>query len=215
MKKLLNLTAGVFFMAAGSASAADVDAPPPPLRGYYDWTGVYAGVFGFYTSGTADASIVSGGSGSDSFTIDGAQFGGLAGYNFQDSWIVYGVESDLGFNDVDGTSALGPINDFDVSPTWHLRGRVGFAMDNVLPFFAAGLSTGDGDARVAGFGAPSVIHLGWNVGFGVDWGITDNIIVRAEYIYDDFSTGTYKYAPGNIDIKWTSNTARAAVMFKF
>jgi outer membrane immunogenic protein len=215
MKRVLILSASLCFMAAGSASAADMDAPPPPAGGYYDWSGFYVGAFGGYATGTAHAVAGNGLSGSDTFDIEGAQYGGLAGYNFQDSWIVYGVESDIGFNDVDGTAFSGGLDDFDVNPSWHLRGRVGIAMDNFLPFLAGGVSVGDGDARIAGLGAPSQLHFGWNAGLGLDWGVTDHIVLRAEYIHEDYYAETYKYAPGDIDIDWSSNTARAAAIVKF
>jgi len=190
------------------AHAADFASEPT-----YDWSGFYAGVFGSYTSGTADSEVIGGSS--DSFTIDGPQLGGLAGYNMEMNRVVLGVEADAGLLAVDGVGFGGGIDDFDVTPLAHVRGRVGLPLHRVLPFIAAGLTLADGDARSPGNGAPSNLHLGWNIGAGLDLAVTEHLVLRAEYVYDRVSTETYSFTPGDIGFGWDSSTVRGALVWKF
>lgn len=194
--------------SAMAAHAADLSSRPA-----YDWSGFYAGVFGSYTSGTADGEVIGGGS--DSFAIDGLQLGGLAGYNMELNRLVFGVEADAGLRAVDGVGFGGGIDDFDVTPMAHLRGRIGLPLDRLLPFIAAGLTLGDGRARSPGNGTPSNPHLGWNIGAGLDLAVSERLVLRAEYIYDRLSTETYSFAPGDIDFGWDSSTLRGALVWKF
>ena len=86
----------------------------------YDWSGFYGGAFGSYAFGTAKGSVVT-------------KCGPCS-----DSF------------DIDGTGFHGTIGVFDIGPLAHVRARVGFAVDRVLPFVAGGLTVGDGDT-----------HCGW------------------------------------------------------
>lgn len=203
------LTAAVLLAFTASAHAADVNVPPAA----FDWSGAYIGGFGAYSFGTAHGEASTGAT--DSFSIDGFQGGVLGGYNLQLNNIVLGAEADVGYNDIDGEGFGGAIDDFDVNPTVHVRARAGLPLGQIMPFIAAGLSVGDGDARIAGLGAPSHWHFGWNAGAGLDAALTQKILVRAEYIYDSLGAKTYNYAPGDIDFDWSASTVRMAVILKF
>jgi outer membrane immunogenic protein len=208
MKKILFMAAAACLYAGSSANAADIAAP------VYDWSGFYIGVFGQYAFGSADAQVIGGPQ--DSFDIDGWQGGGLAGYNYQMNNIVMGLEGDIAIPHVHGTSSAAVnIDNFDLSPTGHIRARLGYAVDNFMPFIAGGLSIADGDTRIPGAGDVSRTHYGWNIGGGVDWGVTQNIVVRAEYIFDDYSTERYNIGKNSYDVGASTSTVRAAVMWKF
>src|SRR6516162_3934637 len=92
-------------VAAGCAAAADLSvaplykAPPPQATPLYNWTGFYLGVNGGGGWGQSWWQ-------SPSTTIDlsGAQLGGTAGYNMQFGNAVLGVEGDLDWSNLKGTS---------------------------------------------------------------------------------------------------------------
>lgn len=195
-------------LVSGTAMAADLPIDPPT----HDWTGFYLGATGSYLFGDVHGDA---GCCSDDFDIDGFQLGGIGGYNFAFGGFIAGVEADLAMLDVDGKGFGGGIDDFDVSPTAHLRGRIGLPTQRALIFLATGLTAADGDARNPGNGVPSQWHLGWNAGAGVDFALTDHIAVRAEYIFDQLFEETYSYPAGDIDFDWTSSTVRAAVIWNF
>ena len=142
MKKLLAgcLVAGAL-LAAQSAAAADLSvaplykappAPPSLLTPAYNWTGLYFGVNGgggwgrSWWSGNATGVNVSGG-----------LIGGTAGYNWQTSNVVLGVEGDVDWSRLQGNtvSTLCP-NGCSTSDTWlsTVRGRVGYSFDRVMPY---------------------------------------------------------------------------------
>jgi opacity protein-like surface antigen len=60
---------------------------------------------------------------------------------------------------------------------------------------------------------------GFNVGAGIDWAITPNVIARLEYIFDDYGSPTITTAKWDWnDRKLTDyydNTVRVALAFKF
>lgn len=211
MKKFVLTACTALSLSAGAAMAADVSAPA-----VYDWSGFYTGIYAAGVSGTADFDVVGGGPNGD-FGIDGFRLGGLAGYNIQNNDIVFGVEGDFGFFDVDGAGAGGAIDDLDIEPEGRVRARLGMAMDNILPFIAGGVSIADGDATVPvpGGGNDSNVHWGFNVGAGLDMAFSETLVGRVEYIYDTYGTERYDYPGGSIDFDWDSHTVRAALIWNF
>lgn len=126
----------------------------------------------------------------------------------------------------------------------HLRARAGFAVDRALFFVAGGLAVAshtlgveetmtDGEISPCGgievsvcgaspasttqsLGEDSKTHVGFTVGGGVEYALTDNVLLRAEYIYDDYGEENYEDEDGNrYDVDLTAQTVRAAVSFKF
>ena len=81
-----------------------------------------------------------------------------------------------------------------------IRGRVGVAFDRVLIFATGGVAFGgfNTDVSLSTFdatGAPffasasrSNTRVGWTVGGGIEYAITNNWSVRAEYRFTDFGT---------------------------
>jgi outer membrane immunogenic protein len=197
MRKLLLAAASIVAMS-GSAFAAD-----PVEACADDWSGFYGGVHGGYAFGDADTDIGNTG-------IEGFMGGGLAGWNFQTCNFVIGMEGDIGFGEIDGRN--GNVDDFDVEPNGHLRVRAGLPMDNIMPFIAGGLAIADADLRQNGGGNHTDLHLGFSIGAGVDVAVTQNIVIRGEYIYDIY--GSEDYNPGG-DVDFDTHTLRAAAIFKW
>jgi outer membrane immunogenic protein len=224
--------ASIAFM--GTALAADLPTrktapeftPPPPP---FTWTGFYVGGYaggGFGSAHWNDLPFPNFTNGSN---LDPSGFvgGGLAGFNYQTGPAVFGIEGEVGYNGVSSSQDYiyrdGTLRHekFDSSDVERIRGRLGYAFNNALLYFAGGGSFTDGRLSIfnPAFGTGAAVsksYTGFNVGGGVEYAFTSNWIGRVEYIYDDFGNETY--APGAFDarrVSFTENTVRAAIEYKF
>lgn len=199
------LLAGAAALSLGFVSAAQAADPiiyeqPPVMMpaAMYDWSGFYAGVVGGYATGDADwsATIPDGGS----FDIDGAFIGGVVGYNVQHGAWVWGIEGDLAWAGIDGSGVAADDDDISVDINWigSVRGRVGYAFDNILPYVTAGVAFGDADIGISGDlnASDSQLHVGWTAGLGVEVGITQNVSASLEYRYTDLGSEDYDFGAG-------------------
>jgi outer membrane immunogenic protein len=212
---------GAAYSSVSAASAADVT---PACTD--NWSGIYFGGFGGYSFGDNDTVGAVGdadwsgflGGPLGGFNIElGHTFGGV----FEGCDFVIGIEGDVGFGEVDGRD--GVVNDIDLEPNGHIRARLGHPLDDIapfdgmkiMPFVAGGLAIADVDMRIPGLGVDSHTHFGFSIGGGVDLKLTDNIIVRGEYLFDDYESKTYNYPGAAVRVDGFTNTFRGAVMFKF
>jgi outer membrane immunogenic protein len=201
MKKLLFSCAAILAFS-GAAMAADVSEP---VASTYDWTGPYVGVHAGYLWGDVDVTYEDLGGGGE---IDGFIGGGLAGYNYQSDNLVFGVEGDFGLTGADGNGlvcmdACTEIYSYDMNWNAHLRGRVGLAMDRTLLFVAGGLAIAEHELgatygnQMTGSGTET--HYGFTIGGGAEYAMTDNLLLRIEYLYDDYGDKRYNFGedPGD------------------
>ncbi len=187
---------------AGAAAAADaVVYNPVPEASGYNWSGAYVGAeVGYVVGGNADY-LWETGVGTDAdynFThgVDGI-FGGIyAGHNYQfDGGLVVGAEADIVWGDVGGSS-LAPgdasyLADTAIDWSGAARARLGYAMDRFLPYVAGGIAFAyldyteyeDGDFYSAG----DANLVGWTLGIGAEYAITDDWLLRGEYRYTDYN----------------------------
>ncbi|GLK76308.1 outer-membrane immunogenic protein [Methylopila jiangsuensis] len=150
---------------------------------------------------------------------DGWLFGAQAGYNMQldGSPIVFGVEADISYADIDDTRrydipplapAAGNIRSTFKQELEYLgtvRARVGYAFDRVLVYGTGGLAYGEvktsarffnnqppaGGGGALGFSdSKSNVEVGYTVGGGVEYAVTDAISVKGEYLYYDLGDTT-------------------------
>jgi len=181
MKKTI-LTMTVAMSAAGSAAAADLPRGPapyyPPPASVYNWTGFYAGLnlgyeWGKVTSSSIDPSGIAG--------------GGQIGYNWQVGQFVLGAETDIQASAADDTFAP-----YKFSNPWFgtLRGRAGFAINNVLLYGTAGLAYGDLKAEFGGLDESKTL-VGWTGGLGMEVGFTPGWSAKVEYLYMDLGSRAY------------------------
>jgi len=181
--------------------------------------------------------------------------GGQAGYNWQTGAFVLGVETDFdgstlskSFNNV-GTPFVGAgglTGDFLTvngknSLTWlgTTRGRVGFVAtpDNRLMIYGTGgVAYGGGNSQFSVFdattgsifsGNPSSTRVGWVIGGGVEYAITNNITIKGEYLYADLGSDSFSsvgnlasatFFPGVVvsgKIDYNASIFRAGVNYKF
>jgi outer membrane immunogenic protein len=233
LRKLL-MTTTVMCVAAGTALAADlpyskgppVYAPPPPP--VFSWTGVYIGAQVGYQWGTSK---------SDVYGIDGAAVGSLPsinnsgivggahiGYNYQFSQIVFGIEGDVDGLGNSGSNNYGLLSSYttreDIDGS--VRGRLGVAWDRVLVYGTGGVAFGNFRNTYSspiGYDSLSTTRTGWTVGGGLEYAVTNNWSIRAEYRYTDF--GHYNDAldyslPGDyLRRHETDNSVKAGFSYKF
>lgn len=141
--------------------------------------------------------------------------GVLAGYSVQYGNFVIGAEGDFNYTGFDGTlrsdasdvmsQVLPPTStratdEVDYRGNWFgtLRGRLGYAFDNLLVYGTGGLAYGKLDIKqslVADNGGDSISwqskrdawKLGWTLGGGLEYGI-DAWTVGLEYLYVDLNS---------------------------
>ena len=141
MKKAA-LAAVALLMTTAAASAADIPRAPyytaPAPLGVYSWAGPYLGLNAGYQWG-----------GTSNNPTEPAGFAGgiTAGYNWQSGQFVFGGETDLQISSADDTFAP-----WQFTNPWFgtLRGRAGYALNNILLYGTLGLAYGGVTANVAG-----------------------------------------------------------------
>lgn len=192
----------------------------------YNWTGAYVGGQVGYSWGTSRYSNEL--DERFKFEPDGVLGGLYGGYNYQlENNIVLGVDADFVFSDMKDNSGK-YYDDGDLDPSmrsklkmrWNgaARLRVGYALDNLLPYVAGGVSYGDYYMKASddedSSGKKSVHRAGWNIGAGVDYALSDSLIARLEYRYTDY--GKASVLSGISDrLKLRTHDVRLGVAYKF
>jgi outer membrane immunogenic protein len=196
--------------AAVTAHAADLPSrpayAPPAAVPVYNWTGIYLGINGGYGWGKQDPlSLLSNQFDSFNTNIDGWMFGGTFGAQIQSGHVVLGVEGDIDWANIKGTATvvptiLGAPAPFSASLATEItsvstvRVRIGYAAQNWLLYGTGGVAvvSGKTNARLAGVACGTVGNLpcsgdstrvGVAAGGGVEYGITPNWSVKAEYLW--------------------------------
>jgi outer membrane immunogenic protein len=177
---------------AGAAAAADLGGRYPqqpyvkaPLYNPpFSWTGFYLGLNGGggWGGSTWDRT--------GSFDLSGGVIGGTAGFNWQTGQAVFGVEGDLDWSGMSGTTATGCALGCTTRNDWlgTVRGRAGFSFDRFLPYLTGGLAFGDIRASTPGFAGASQTNLGWTIGAGMQAAIVGNWSAKAEFLHIDLGS---------------------------
>jgi outer membrane immunogenic protein len=189
MRRILMASVAVALAAPFVANAADLSrqAPvmptkaPPFMAPQFTWEGFYVGVNGGGGWGHARSDLTGG------FGTSGGLVGGTAGYNAQFGNLVLGVEADIDWTNVGGSTANGCPGNCTVQGNWLSteRGRVGYAFGNFLPYVTGGLAVGDVKATVPGFAGQDQTQVGWAAGLGAEYALTKQWSVKAEYLRVD------------------------------
>ncbi len=220
--------AAIAFAFGSIASAAPRMPPPPPPA--YNWTGFYiggtaGGAWGNFNPATSTVTVPVGEINADVPAINAAGMqsirpagftGGLeAGYNWQPSQFLFGLEGDIESFHLSGSASTGPVVyhggagtftiNANASTDWlaTARGRLGYVAGTWLFYATGGFAFTDLHGNFSfsetAFGGSESASLssskvGYTVGGGVEASLSRQWSVKAEYLFVDFgnvsATGT-------------------------
>ncbi|MGZ5530160.1 MAG: outer membrane protein, partial [Limisphaerales bacterium] len=216
-------------MAAEFGRAVPAFAPP---SANYDWTGFYIGVHGEFGRSSTSASTVNLAMGATASPVNGNPpnwHGGMQlGFDYMmPSRIVFGVGADVtsgGTKITTTTDAFGTAaSQTTVFDSETVRGRLGYAFDNVLLYGTAGWAwsnnqyirtqlTGTLNNATAGADEAANKYLsGWTAGVGVSVAFAQNWNVFGEYRYTSFGSTTLALPLS--ELSTTSTTKISAIEF--
>jgi opacity protein-like surface antigen len=214
------------------AKAAIYEAPPPPAA--YNWNGFYIGAYLGADWGHTSWNFVGTGA-----TIDphfaGLLGGGEIGYNYQVGKWVFGVEGDVGRTNARGAQPCptGFFYNCEINTNWlsTATARVGYAYwDRLLTYVKAGaviaqdradIVCDTGSRPTGGIvdGCPSQsdskTRTGWTVGWGTEFGLTQNLSVKTETMYFDLGSDRYNIAGTPIDIQKNGFISTVGLHYRF
>jgi outer membrane immunogenic protein len=187
-----------------SAEAADFAYRAPytvnqPLN-VYSWAGPYIGGNLGYAWGEI----------TNNLTRPNGVMGGIqGGYNWQYGQFVIGGEADLQISGASDTFAP-----WKFSNPWFgtVRGRAGYAMNNILFYGTGGLAFGTITAQAFAT-SESHITAGWTVGVGAEVGITQNWSAKVEYLYINLSQTPFTLTA--VQNGYGFNVVRLGVNYRF
>ncbi len=238
-KSFLSALIAPLVVAALPAAATGILPAPAPVPvsapAATNWTGGYVGgALAYLDSSALYCDDFSG----DEYDCDdpsdglpepsptGGMFGITGGYNWQNGNMVYGVAGDLMFGDLsdvvddstDPSYGCGTGCGLDVTGMAMLRGRVGYAMGDILPYATAGVAITRAVAFEPGLSRVEDTFTNAVIGAGVDYMISDTItagfdvlhlIERADPIINsDFCGGC---GPTN----FSATMARVTIAYRF
>lgn len=221
------LLAGLAVSTAHAADAVIDYQPAPVVYDSFNWTGFYVGgQVGYAFAGGTD--LIYPEDEDYNYDLDPRGFlGGVhAGYNHQlANGVVLGVEGDLNWARIDDSGASDDdyTSDYRIDWTGSVRGRVGYAIDRLMPYLTAGVAFGGfrftefDDGVFDSSGRDNFV--GWTVGVGAEYALTNNWSIRTEYRYTDFGSTDFQsnYDGGSFDYIADSKThdIRIGASYKF
>jgi outer membrane immunogenic protein len=240
MKRSLLGSASVgALILATSAQAADLGRPvykaPAVAPAPWSWTGFYVGG---NVGAVSDHSSISNDPASSNPWLTAPPtanatgvIGGLeAGYNWQMSQLVLGLEGDVSWSSanqsvVTPTPATGKTDTYTsrLNALATIRGRVGWAFDRALLYGTGGVAFANFkdqlvDSVFPFTAAPSSSTTGWTAGGGIEYALTDHWTAKAEYLHVGFSsrTATDNFGLGYVfDFKDRLDIGRVGINYKF
>lgn len=207
MKRAILLATAAVALATGVSRAADLYGSPyatpyaaPVAYPANVWTGPYVGANIGYQAGAVY-----------NWAVDpsGVAGGLQAGYLWQSGQLVIGGEVDIQASAAEDTFA-----NYKFSNPWFgtLRGRIGYALNNVLLYGTGGLALGELEGSGYGMTESNLLG-GWSLGAGIEVALTQHVSVRAEYLYTDLSDTNYVLTGMNHGIE--SSILRFGLNYKF
>ncbi|MGB8277442.1 MAG: outer membrane protein [Methylovirgula sp.] len=228
---------------AGPALAADLPPlpgppaylPPPPL---FTWTGLYVGGQVGYEWGASSWTAYDDtglGTAEPTYRPGGFIGGAHVGYNYQIGQFVAGVEGDVDGSTYSG-SGLGSGGNVLLSDhlpvQGSIRGRLGVTFERALIYGTGGVAFASENltATNQNNGASDSFNnglVGWTVGGGVEYAVTNNWSVRVEYRYTDYGhvtnvltnstdvTAEFPTGPYSAYQHETDNRVQAGFSYKF
>ena len=189
-----------------SAQAADLPYGSPaytvrqPRLDGYSWARPYLGGNLGYAWGSVDRNPTN---------PSGFAGGVQGGYNRQTGQWVFGVEGDI-----QATAAEDTFAPWKFSNPWFgtVRGRVGYALNNILFYGTGGLAFGELRGETFGL-SESHTNAGWTAGAGAEFGFAENWSAKIEYLYIDLSTSNFTITGASNGYRF--GVVRAGVNYHF
>jgi len=219
-----------------SAFAADaiiqrddpVPAAPPVAApaASYDWSGIYLGVDGGgnWSSFKFEPDTAAGKTGLKGSRVNAdSAFGGIyLGYNYQiDNWVI-GAEADAQLYFGSKGDRYAGLRDGEVVGSskgfGSVRARLGYAVDRFLPYVTGGIALDHWELSSKAGGKTredSKTRIGYTLGAGLDYAITDKWIGNIEYRFADFGRSSFDLNTGSADLSSHSHTVRVGLSYKF
>lgn len=202
---------GLSVLLAVPAMAAD-----RPLRGQewpaysaprpYNWNGVYAGV---HTGGSFDRF-----QGASKKSRNEILLGGQLGYNLQLGGLVTGIEADVSMNGLGKGAKRAAGTSADMRYVSTYKARAGIAFDRVLVYGLGGVAYGSMKVR-DGLVSKEKSKVGYVVGAGAEYGITDNLSAKLEYNYVSLGKQNFQLANGRTRVGVNEHLVKAGLNYRF
>ncbi|MGQ5718967.1 outer membrane protein [Pseudochrobactrum asaccharolyticum] len=210
--------AAALLLSSTSAFAADAivyNEPAPVVADTFSWTGGYIGLNAGYAGGKNKLNVYDGISAKDN--SNGFLGGIQAGYNWQFDQMIVGLETDIqgaGIKsdvEIGGRGAEAKINWFGTT-----RARLGYTpVDRFMVYATGGVAYGKIKASTANF-SESDTRVGYTVGAGAEYALTNNVTLKSEYLYTDLGKLKLDAGAGNFaEVKAPFHTVRVGVNYKF
>ncbi len=240
----------LFTSSAMAADAVVYNEPAPVVVDTFSWTGGYIGAHAGYGWGkTNDVNNLGSPEKKMKGGLGGIQAG--YNYQF-DNNMVLGAEADISFsgvkknwNDTDAYSTYYTQDKIGTHGT--VRARLGYAADRFMPYITGGLAWADmkhtvgcsdknalggfpagstscraGTARPSFENSASKTSIGYSVGAGLEYAVTNNWTLKAEYLYSNFgkknvtiTDPNFPAASGERRFKTSLSEVRIGVNYKF
>jgi outer membrane immunogenic protein len=202
----------------------------------FSWTGFYLGGNVGYAWGDVDIDSRDGGfdetPGGISYEADGVIAGGQLGYNWQRGSFVIGVEGEVGYLGAEGDKTVvdSPDNfgDTEFGAYGVLAARLGYAVDRSLFYVKGGwalasVETDAGDLIDGSSNRDATDRTkldetlsGYAIGGGVEYALSQNWTVKAEYLYMNFGDESSSNTDGDkFEHEIDLHTAKVGVNYKF
>ncbi len=239
MKKLLAAAVAAAALSAAPALAIDMPVKAPVYKAapapMFNWTGFYVG--GHVGYGWAFPEITESTTGTPVGNPPrprGILGGAQLGYNWQAGNWVYGLESDITWSRVAGSSICvvpgGTLNcrgEPDLYST--VTGRIGYAADRSLYYVKGGAAWMSEGFRHLSITIPTCVGTpctgsnstwGWTIGAGGEYAFAPNWTLRLEYDFLDFGnkehvTVTNGVSADNFELTRTFHLIKLGLNYKF
>jgi outer membrane immunogenic protein len=249
------LIAASLVMLSTAAFAADLLNYKPALPiapvPAFDWTGFHLGVVGGYAIDGNDARYSYNNIPSPAavpllpkkadLTSEGANVGGVVGYDRQMNGFVLGLEGDMSWMNLDDhdTSIVLHVpstvphltfkTDYQMDWLSTIRGRIGIPFDHVLVYGTGGLALADTSMGTSVVirregslvGSTDDTKVGWTAGGGAELAVADHLSLKAEALYFDLgdvslsATNPLTIISVDAEKKTTGVIARGGIAYKF
>jgi len=196
----------------------------PILAPAFSWTGFYVGgnVGGGWGT-SSDTNPAFGKPTTGNFAVSGVLAGGQIGYNWQYQSFVAGLESDVDWSGVKGSTSNGicGLTVCTTSNPWigTTRARLGFAVDHWLFYGTGGAAYGNisfNDLPLTSVNGTAA-KIGWTAGGGIEYAFDRNWSIKAEYLYVNLGSTGFLCTPacGTSSITFNENIFRGGVNYRF